>query len=310
MMTVAVTGAAGFLGRHVVGRLAASGYRVRALTRSGTKLASATESLATGDIIGADLMRLVDGCDVVVNCMARVHILRREDPVLAERRYRLVNGEFPLRLADVARRAGATRFVQLSSVAAVRSLTPAGSVVDDDWSPEPTTPYGISKLLADIGLAERDREGFRTISLRPPALIGPGVTAWFAALAKAARFAVPLPVGRIDNRRSFAFVGNVADAVAIAVGQDRSGCFIVTDSEPLSTAALYRKLLNRFGHPDLVWNWSPELVSGCAHIVLGERAQSLLGNAAYDGKRFARLFAWEPDVTLDGAIGMIAGTNK
>ncbi|ABF53300.1 NAD-dependent epimerase/dehydratase family protein [Sphingopyxis alaskensis] len=310
MRMVAVTGASGFLGRQVVGKLAASGYRVRALTRAGGGIASAAETIATGDIVEADLEGLVAGCDAVVNCTARVHILRREDPAFAERQYRRINGEFPLRLAEVARRAGARRFVQISSVAAVMSQTPAGSVVDDGCPPEPTTPYGSSKLLADIGLAQLDREGFRTVSLRPPALIGPGVTAWFAALVKAARIAVPLPIGRIDNRRSFAFVGNVASSVVAAVEQEHSGCFIVTDSVPLSTASLYRKLLMSFGHPDLVWSWPPELVRKCAQFALRGRADSLLGNAAFDGVRFTRLFGWAPEIPFDRAILMTTGTDE
>lgn len=299
---IAVTGANGFIGRAVCARLSAMGYRVRALTRQPEHVPGAADQLCVPDF-GAVGEGLFDGCDAVVNCAARVHVSRREDPDEALAEYRAINRDLALELALRARDAGVSRFIQISSVAAM-GTSPSGSIRDGDRE-LPATPYGIAKLEGDRALAELAGPRFAVISLRPPAVFGPGVAVWFAKLMAAARVGLPLPVGRINNLRSFAYVGNIADAVCVAAAgtvNGRSGAYLVTDSAPVSTAQLYRKLLAMCGQPDRVWNWPDGLMRGAATMVLGRRATSLIGNAAYDGSRFSDEFAWTPRVGFDEAL--------
>ena len=299
---IAVTGANGFIGRVVCARLAETGHRVRALTRHPAQIPEAEDHLCVEDF-GTAQGGLFDSCDAVVNCAARVHVTRREDPDEALAAYRAVNRDLALVLARRARDAGATRFIQLSSVAAM-GTSAAGIVRDGD--PElPASPYGIAKLEGDRALAALADTRFAVSSLRPPAVFGPGVAVWFAQLMAAARIGLPLPVGRIHNLRSFAYVGNIADAVCLAAlgaAGHRSGAYLITDSAPVSTAELYRKLLAMCGQPDRVWNWPGGLMRGAATLALGSRAASLVGNAAYDGSRFARDYAWHPRIGFDEAL--------
>ena len=301
-MRILVTGASGFLGRAITAAGAEAGHHMIAASRAGTPVTGAGAVQACGDLAqgigGIDLA----GVDAVVHCAARVHVTRREAVAQAEAAYRAMNAELPVTLAEAARTAGASRFIQISSVAALASRTAPGATLDDSSPPTPTTPYGCAKLAADEGLSALCGEGFAVTSLRPPALYGPRVGAWFALLARAAKVGVPLPVGGIANRRSFAFVGNVADAVVASLGLVRSGSFIVADSLPISTAALYRKLIALGGHGNRVWDWPEPLVRLPARLVLGDRAASLLGDAAFDGGRFATEFGWQPRVNMDEAL--------
>jgi UDP-glucose 4-epimerase len=121
-------------------------------------------------------------------------------------------------------------------------------------------------------------------------------------LARAAKAGVPLPVGSVTNRRSFAYAGNVADAALATLRMNRSGAFIVSDSPPISTAQLYRHLLALYQKSDRVWNWPEPLIRMPARLMLGRRADSLLGNAAFDGKRFAEEFRWAPPVDQAEAL--------
>lgn len=305
-MRILVTGASGFLGRAIVAAGAQPGHHMIAVSRAGAQVPGAAEVQACGDLAETVDGVSFAGVDCVVNCAARVHVLEREDTAAAQAAYTRMNVEVPLELARGARDAGVRRFIQISSVAALASRTAPGEVVDDDSAPAPTSPYGRSKLIADQRLAEMAGEDFTVTALRPPALYGPGVGAWFAMLVRAAKSGLPLPVGAIPNRRSFAFVGNVADAVLCAAGGERSsvrsGSFIISDSLPISTAALYRKLLALHGFPDRAWRWPAPFMRLAARLALGERAASLTGDAAFDGGRFAQVFDWQAPTDMDTAL--------
>ena len=284
---------------------------MRALIRGEAVVPNAGEVRSIGNLLEADLERAVEGAHAVVNCAARVHVTGREDPAIARLAYDKMNHRFAVELADAARRTGAARYVQLSSVAAVTATTAPGEVCRDEAEAAPTTPYGQSKLAADRALRTRDGKGFTTVSLRPPAVYGPGVGAFFARLMKAARMGVPLPIGRICNARSFIFRENLADAVAAAVAAQETGSYIVTDSEPISTARLYRALLALAGHPDRVWSWPTAPVRILARAALRGRATSLLGNAAYDGSRFAETFGWKAATGMDEGLRLtMNGTEE
>src|SRR5688572_27986317 len=84
---VAVTGASGFIGRALVPRLREKGFNVRALVRHhSASLPADVEQIPVGDIATADLPPLIDGCRVVINLAARVHVTRETeaDPEAAD----------------------------------------------------------------------------------------------------------------------------------------------------------------------------------------------------------------------------------
>ncbi|AWW73139.1 UDP-glucose 4-epimerase [Erythrobacter sp. KY5] len=302
-MRLLVTGASGFLGRAVVASGAEAGHHMIAASRAGSSVPGGGEVQACGDLLSGpqlDFSRV----DVVIHCAARVHILKREDPARAQAAFHAMNAQLPVRLAKAAREAGVRRFMQVSSVAAIASATAPGEVLDDNSKPSPTTRYGAAKLAADTALGELVSGNFSVVSLRPPAIYGPGVGAWFAMIARAARFGVPLPIGRFDNARSIAFVGNIADAIIAGAGSHQNGSFILTDSPPISVSALYRSLTALSGWSGRVWHWPRPLVEPLARGALGDRASSLLGNAAFDGSRFARTFEWEPRINMDEALSL------
>jgi len=280
------------------------GYHVRALVRSKASCGfDRAETIETGDLTGRDdLPHLLAGCDVVVNLAARVHVLKEKEknPEAAFVRF---NADMAVQLARAASTAGVARFVQMSSVAAVRSVTPPGLIVGDGFPPAPQSSYGRSKLVADEALLQISGEiGLEVVCLRPPTVFGPNVGAYFRKLLKSAQMGIPLPIGGIDNKRSFIFNDNLADAVLATATGVAQGAYLVTDSPPVSTADMYRLLLRAYGRR----GWVPALpanpVLGLAHLALGDRADSLLGWSAFEGSRFQRDFTWEPPVPLQAAI--------
>src|SRR5262249_58008086 len=85
--------------------------------------------------------------------------------------YRALNTEATIGLARAAQRAGAKRFVFLSSIRAQSGAT-ADHVLTEELPPQPTEAYGRSKLAAEQGLAEL---GLDWVALRLVLVFGPGV---------------------------------------------------------------------------------------------------------------------------------------
>jgi nucleoside-diphosphate-sugar epimerase len=161
---VAVTGATGFIGGHVVRRLAAAGWHVRAVTQPGRRwTAPPGVEVAAAPLVAAELTRACAGADVVVHLAA----LTRAP---SARELRAVNVEGTREVARAAAALGA-RLVHVSSLAAGGPGTSARPRREDD-APAPITAYGRSKLEAEVVVAATS--GLRWTIVRPALVYGPG----------------------------------------------------------------------------------------------------------------------------------------
>ena len=166
--TVLVTGAGGFLGRHVLGALRAAGCRRVLAPRA--KEADLT--------VEADVERLfaAERPDVVLHLAACVGGIEFNRRFPGEIFYR--NVMLNTLVMEHARRAGVAKFVGIGSVCAYPEHTPVPFREEELWNgyPEPTNgAYGLSKraLLAQ-GQAYRAQYGFDAIHLLMMNLYGPG----------------------------------------------------------------------------------------------------------------------------------------
>src|SRR6185503_6248003 len=127
LSTVVVTGATGFVGRHLCPALAHAGHGVRP-----------ADPRVPGSIDAA-----LPGADALVHLAARVHVMRdtAADP-LAE--FRRVNTEATLELARAALRQGVRRFVFLSTIKVNGERTDGAPFSERDV-PRPADPYALSK---------------------------------------------------------------------------------------------------------------------------------------------------------------------
>src|ERR1700680_4196446 len=159
-MLLALTGATGFIGQHLLRELPKRGYRLRVLLRRPSSAPMRTASAVIGDLARPQNMSAaLEGVDAVIHSAGLAHGMSG----VPEDDYRVLNTDATIGLARAARRAGAKRFVFLSSIRAQSGPT-ASEVLTEDMEPKPTDAYGKSKLAAEQGLAELDLDW---VALRP-----------------------------------------------------------------------------------------------------------------------------------------------
>ena len=208
-----MTGATGFIGRHLTAHIAANGDEVRAVVRpsSVTRPLGSDITVVSSPLEQNALMDAFRDVDVVVH-LAGVLSARRD------RDYAATNVEGTRAVARAARAVSA-RLVHVSSLAAA-GPAPAPAPRRESDPPAPITAYGRSKLDAERVVAGVD--ALRWTILRPAAVYGPGDRAMLPLFRFAARGVLPL-VGRTTAAYTLVHVGDVVRAIAAAVAQEIDG---------------------------------------------------------------------------------------
>ena len=242
-MRVAVSGGAGFLGLHLVRRLAADGHSVRTLDLASLDdpgLDGAVEEIV-GDVRGETSARaLVDGADVLVHAAAALPIQSSRDAI------RSVNVDGAATVLVAALEAGVRRAVVVSSTA-VYGVPEKHPIYEDDplvgvgW-------YGESKIDAECVATEVGRRGLETVIVRPKTFVGPERLGVFEILFDWIREGRRIPIlGDGSNRYQLLAVEDLVEAIvrcfdaqvagqALNIGAARFGT-VREDLEALCTHA-------------------------------------------------------------------------
>jgi nucleoside-diphosphate-sugar epimerase len=190
-----VTGASGFIGRHLVVALHQAGFRVRLLLRREPDVPEWLGGPAPEVVAGAlgdpaALERLAEGADVVIHGAGLIKAARTRD-------FFAVNRDGAATMAEAAARvAPSARFLLVSSLAAREPQL---------------SDYAASKRAGEDAVLER--LGERAAVLRPPVVYGPGDRETLIFFKLAARRFVPL-LGSADARAAMI---HVADLVRLIV---------------------------------------------------------------------------------------------
>ena len=214
-MKLLITGSNGFVGSYFINK-----YK--------NKYDIKTFSFLKDDINTFECSEL----DVVFHLSALVHQMGGA----SAEEYEKVNVTQTLQLANKAKESGVKHFIFMSTVKVYGEETM--SVYSENTPCTPEDEYGKSKLKAELELQKLQDESFKVSIIRTPIIYGYGVKANIKNLVNLVNKVQVLPLGKIENKRSMVYMGNLSHLVDEVIIQQKAGVFLASDDEPLSTSKL------------------------------------------------------------------------
>lgn len=299
---VLVTGASGFVGRHIVPALSRAGWSVRRAVR--------TPEGGDGEVViqsigpETDWQAALEGAEAVVHLAARVHHKHEEHAVQL---YRNVNIAGTLHLARSAATAGVRQFIFVSTVLVHGRSNDGRAPFSEDDILTPRGLYGMSKAAAEAGLRTLARDSAMNISvIRPPLVYGAGAKGNFALLTRAVALGLPLPFTSIRNHRAFLAVQNLSSFILQRLAPAGSGSnfeiFLVADREQVSTPEFIERLAHASGKSPRLFALPPGLLGTLLNAIGRQDAHdSLIGSLELNLSK-ALSTGWRPQVSLDEGL--------
>jgi len=301
---VLVTGANGFVGRHLCEQLADAGYEVVPCTR---RLAG------DSGIEGARYLEedenwndLLDGIDAVVHTAGVAHqaAISADDP---QRLFQKGNCDLTKSLAEAVAESDVKILIHVSSIAAAGyTRYSEGAGLSEEDETDPKGDYGWSKRNCEPAVEALRDSGKLGVNLRPPLIYGKGAKGNWPKLLKLAKSHLPLPFASVKNRRSFLGIENLGELVSrILSGGFRpelSGTYHVADDEVVSLRDVVASLRAAEGRGPGMVGFPIGLIERGLQMMSKETvSDGLFADLVLDIKKAKETFSWQPSVkTLEG----------
>lgn len=210
MQTILVTGSSGFIGTHLIRRLASEGARIVAVDILPPRLRLENVDYRTADV--RNLETFDPGCEIdTIYNFAAIHTTPGHDT----HEYYETNVAGALQVTKLAERIGTKDIVFTSSISV---YGPGEDMKTEQSPPAPISSYGRSKLLAEqVHRQWQERDTSRKLTIvRPAVVFGEGEGGNFtrlAALLKKGFFVFP---GRKDTIKACIHVQDLLDSMHFA----------------------------------------------------------------------------------------------
>ncbi|MFH0880859.1 MAG: NAD-dependent epimerase/dehydratase family protein [Lentisphaerota bacterium] len=253
---VLVTGAAGFMGSHLVDSLSADGIPVRALILPGSDVSNLEASRAeiiTGDIRDPACLGTAMRDVAVVYHLAAIP---RHDANICDVEYHAVNVEGTRNILESAAGAGVRRVVFTGTIEAV-GLSRDGRPLTEDTPQEPRNIYGRTKLEAEnLVRAFNLRQGVETVVVRPPMTYGPREMLLLTRIFKLIQKGFYPLVGSGQALAEFCYVKNQVRGIRLAAERGRPGeVYFISDERPYAFEEIIDAIAAEMG----VRLWKPHI---------------------------------------------------
>lgn len=239
-MKIALSGASGFIGGHVVNALVSLGHNVLYLNRRTLK--NDQNEIAYFDLDYSDTLianELLD-VDVVIHLAACVHNRTANIDDHLRRNY-----EATKNLYEACVIAGVKKFIFASTVA-VYGVHHSEHILDINSEVNPKTHYSMSKLKAERFLLDSKKTEMVVSVVRLPLVYGKKAPGNILLLSKLARSLMLMPFSGFENKRSFVDVGHLSEVFCQMCEKIElyPGLHLLCQNKTISTRQLTEKVLS------------------------------------------------------------------
>jgi len=286
----AVTGARGFVGRHLSSHLSDAGDEVLALDVNSTTPVDVTDAPTIARLLGTVRP------DVVYHLAARSHVGESWDDVEGVRR---VNVDGTANVLRACRDAGVARVLIVGS-AEEYGVVGTEAPVGEDTTLHPVSPYARSKADAEaLALAAHRDDGLGVVCVRAFNHTGPGQSTKFLVPGLASRIvaversgADEVAIGNLDPVRDYTDVRDVVRAYRLlALNGETGAVYNVCSGAGVSVADIAEALLALAERP-LRLVVDPDLVRATdIPILVGDPTKLIAATG------------WSPSVLLAQTVG-------
>lgn len=306
-----VTGATGFIGRHLCRALIDGGDEVLALVRSPKKamlLPSEVETISGDLSVFSDVATQLPACDVVVHLAGVVNADTPED-------YFRINRDAVGDLVTcVARQSWTPKRLLFASSLAAAGPSPVHRAWSETDELQPVDVYGEAKAAAERLVSKAP---FPTTCFRPPLVFGPGDEATLP-LYKLARLGLGFRVGATPQRLSYVDVRDVVQGIQRMADDSRATdhTYFLSHPDPVDNDSLWRALGRVHGRSVLIVPLPHKLLYSAMRVATLGAAWTGIRNQL-DEKQYRQMVApafvcssdalladldWQPRIALDEAL--------
>lgn len=247
MDSIILTGGTGFVGSHLITHLK-NDFKVSLL------------DLRDPNVLNREL----EGSIAVVHLAGKAHDLKKTSN---DDEYYKINTDLTKQLFNLFLQSDSRDFIYFSSVKAVADTV--GDVLTESVLPNPLTPYGKSKQLAEEYLLSKMLpNNKRVFIIRPCMIHGPGNKGNLNLLYSVVKKGIPYPLAAFENKRSFLSIDNLNYIIGRILKDEKieGGIYNVSDDEPLSTNKVIAVIARASGLKPRLWKINKAIVRGLASV--------------------------------------------
>ena len=298
-MNILLTGGTGFIGRFLARKLVEVGHVVYAPVRSFCELLPDEVQQIVLEKSLQDF-QWHQSIDTVIHLAGVAH---DKKAVLHD-----VNMEILQNLVTHSIKNDVRRFVFISSIGVNGNHTKNDAFTELDQV-NPVGIYANSKYQCEMALIESAKNNSMDyVIIRPTLVFGPNAPGSFGKLLRIIRFGLPLPFKILhDNKRSMISLENLSEFIELCVNHPSAAneIFVVSDSQPISTFAIFNTLGARTFSLPLVFLKIIFKLFGMQGMY-----NQLCGDIEVDITKAKVLLGWRPTLSTEDSLRLLRLTVK
>ncbi len=296
-MKILVTGGAGFIGSHVVDKYISDGHEVVVIDDLSTgdkKNVNKEAKLYIADICNEKKIEKIfkkEKPDIVNHHAAKIEVvesIKNPKPTFNVN----INGTINILLASGKNKV--KKFIFSSTGGAIYG-EPENIPADESTEPNPLSPYGLSKYLAEIIIKfYAGVYNFEYCILRYPNVYGPrqnpkkkaGVIAIFGHMMKKGE--TPTIFGDGTKTRDYVYVGDIANANVIALSKGADETINLGSEKEITDKEIFETIAK-------ITNFSDD-------VIYGEFRNGEVVRISISKKKANEELGWEPEIDFESGV--------